>query len=113
MRFSKEEIKRRRITRLAEIIHDHWEEGSGMDTRFFDHPFIHNEHVMSGRSVNGGTYREHVVPRVYLRDECLKLLDQGRTIDDLAEVLMNNLLIVTITNDEADNLNKMLKDRMP
>ena len=68
MEFKPEQIKQRRIRRLAQIILDHFEEGSGMDTRYFDHPFINDEHVIDGQSIDGGDYREHVVPRVYLRD---------------------------------------------
>lgn len=112
--FSKTEIKRRRLFRLAQIIHDHWQESSGMDTRYFDHPFIHDDYVVTGRSNAGGTYREHVVPRAYLRDECMRLLDAGATIEQLTDILEKNLKIVLISEDkEAKLLNLTLKTTMP
>lgn len=84
-----------------------------MDTRYFDHPFINDVFVLKGRSKKGGGYREHVVPRVFLRDQCLDLYEQGKSIDDVARILMNNLRIVEITPDEADLLNARYKTSMP
>lgn len=111
--FTKGEIKQRRIFRLAQLIYDHWEENSGMDTRYFDHPFIHNEYVECGRTNSGGSYREHAVPRAYLRDQCLLLLDAGAGLDDLARILETNLRIVRISLEEAEALNRAYKTNMP
>ena len=112
-KFSKEEIRARRIFRLAQIIYDHWEEGSGMDTRYFDHPFIHDEYVVNGRSGSGGSYREHAVPRAYLRDQCLLLYARGADVDSVARILEGNLRIVLISGKEADALNRSYKTEMP
>ncbi len=84
-----------------------------MDTRYFDHPFIHDVFALNGQSKKGGGYREHVVPRVYLRDKCLELYDMSTSIDDVTRILMDNLRIVEITPEEADSLNKVLKTTMP
>lgn len=111
--FSNDEIRRRRIFRVAQIIFDHWEEQSGMDTRYFDHPFIHDVYVVNGKSEVGGSYREHAVPRVYLRDECLRLFNSGASIDDVAKVLDENLRIVLISREEADLMNRSYKTSMP
>lgn len=78
--FSNDDKRRSRIFRLAQIIYDHWEEQSVMDIRYFDHPFIHDEYVVNGKSHAGGRYREHAVPKAYLRDECLRLLDLGASL---------------------------------
>jgi hypothetical protein len=111
--FTKIQIKQRRIYRLAQLIYDHWEEKSGMDTRYFDHPFIHDEYVVAGRSKASGSYREHVVPRVYLRDQCFSLYDKGASIQDVAQILEKNLRIVCISTSEANQLNGSYKTKMP
>lgn len=113
MKFTRDQIKKRRIKRLAEIIHDHWEEGSGMDTRYFDHPFINDDYVVNGQSIDGGEYREHVVPRVYLRDKCLEMYKAGATIEDVTKVLLANLRVVKIRPEQARELNRVLRDTMP
>jgi hypothetical protein len=111
--FTKAQVKQRRIFRLAQIIYDHWEEKAGMDTRYFDHPFIHNEHVEYGHSIAGGAYREHAVPRAYLRDQCMSLFSTGASVEDVASVLEANLRIVRITSEEAELLNRTHKSDMP
>jgi hypothetical protein len=113
MKFTHNQIKERRFRRLAEIIYDHWEEGSGMDTRFFDHPFINDVFVVAGQSTVGADYREHVVPRVYLRDKCLEMFSNRATIEDVTKNLLENLLIVKITKEEAEKLNSELRVSMP
>ena len=84
-----------------------------MDTRYFDHPFIHDVYVVNGRSKSGGSYREHVVPRVYLRDQCLALFASGASIDEVARILEANLRVVHISPEEADILNRSHKMDMP
>lgn len=112
MEFTPEEKKERRMRRLAQIIFDHWEEGSGMDTRFFENPLIHDSMVSKGQSVKGGSYREHVVPRALIRDECLKMFNNGATIDEVKEKLMTYLWIVKITEEEANHLDHIVKHKM-
>jgi len=113
MNFTHDRIKERRFAVLAKLIFDHWEEGSGMDTRYFDHPFIHDDFVVNGQSTKGGSYREHVVPRAYLRDRCQELYANGRSIEDVGRLLMDNLRIVLITLTEAETLNERYKTTMP
>ena len=38
LEFTSQDILYRRAKRLAELLKDHWEEGKGFDTRFFDQP---------------------------------------------------------------------------
>jgi hypothetical protein len=40
--FSPKEVLVRRARRLAELLRDHWEEGSGFDTRLFEPPFVND-----------------------------------------------------------------------
>lgn len=116
-KFTLEEKKERRMFRLAQIIFDHWEEGAGdptqpgMDTRFFQIPLIHDSMVKKGLSVKGGGHREHVVPRVFIRNECLKMFENGATIDDVKEKLMTYLWIVEITKEEAAHLDHVVKHK--
>lgn len=84
-----------------------------MNTLYFDHPFIHDVYVVNGRSEAGGSYREHAVPKAYLRNQCLRLLNSGASIDDVAKVLDENLRIVLISREEADLLNRAHKMSMP
>lgn len=96
------------MLRLAQLIHDHWSEGSGMDTRYFEVPLIHDSFVEYGRSTKGGTYREHAVPRALLRDACLKMFEDGATIEAVTAALTANLWIVRITVEESRHLDHVL-----
>lgn len=113
MEFTLEQKKERRMLRLAQLIFDHWEEGSGMDTRLFMEPMIHNTMVEAGRSVKGDSYCEHIVPRALIRDECLKMYDNKATVEEVKDQLMANLWIAFISPDEAEVLNKHHKTTMP
>ncbi|MGM0517279.1 MAG: hypothetical protein ACQER6_06750 [Pseudomonadota bacterium] len=84
-----------------------------MDTRIFQVPLIHDGLVLWGRSVSGGTYREHVVPRVLIRDECWKMYNQGSNVEEVKEHLLRYLWIVHITEEEAALLNAKYKMSMP
>lgn len=114
-KYSPIEIKQRRMLRLAQLIHDHWTEGSGMDTRYFEVPLIHDSFVEYGYSASGGGYREHAVPRVFLRDACSKMYDEGATIEEVADALTANLWIVYVSLDEARHMDHGLghKTTMP
>lgn len=113
MTYSKEQLRERRILRLAQLIYDHWEEGSGMDTRIFQVPLINDGLVLWGQSLSGGTYREHAVPRVLIRDGCLEMLDEGAGVEDVKHRLLQYLWIVHITESEAARLNAAYKMYMP
>lgn len=113
--FSVGEVLSRRARLLAHLLRDHWEEKSGFDTRFFERPFIHDHMIWRGRSTNGGGYREHIVPRIVIRDGCLSMLSEGASIDELRHAIIAHLGIVEITPEEAQYLDHKLKlkIRMP
>lgn len=108
-KYSIAEIKLRRMRILAQLIRDHWEEGSGMDTRCFEVPLIHDSLVDYGQSASGGTYREHAVPKSLIRDGCLEIYDRNGTIEDVQQALIRHLWIVRITTDEARRLDCQLR----
>jgi hypothetical protein len=113
--FTTENILERRAKLLAELLKDHWEERSGFDTRFFEIPFVHDHMIWRGRSAKGGGYREHIVPRIVIRDGCLDMLNAGASTDDLRHAIIAHLGIVEITRQEAYHLDYelKLKIRMP
>jgi hypothetical protein len=103
-KYSPTEIRVRRLRRLAQIVFDHFEEGSGMDTRYFEHPFVHDTLTIKGVSSKGKGHREHVVPRGYLRDHCLAMYKEGASVEEVTVFLDKNLWIVEITKEEARHL---------
>lgn len=105
----------RRVARLAELLRDHWEEGSGFDTRFFQEPFIHDPMVMRGISTQGGEHREHIVPRAYLRDRCLEMYENGASVAQVQQAIVKHLGIVRISRAQAYYLDHELhlKTTMP
>ena len=113
MKFTPAQIKERRMYLLAQLIFDHWEEGQGMDTRLFEVPLIHDSLVERGCSAEGASYREHIVPRALIRNECLKMFDRGATVEEVRDQLMDHLWIVRISPEEAEILNRTHKTTMP
>lgn len=107
--FSVSEVYKRRARLLAQLLRDHWEENSGFDTRFFERPFIHDHMVWRGKSVNGTGYREHIVPRIVIRDGCLRMFSEGASLDEVQHAIIIHLGIVEITLQEARYLDYDLK----
>ena len=106
-------FKLRRMLRLAQLIWDHWSFDAGMNTDLFQAPLIPDHLVIAGQSVNSGSYREHIVPRKVIRDECFKMFQQGASIEEVQSAIIANLKIVTITYAEAELINKKFKMKMP
>ncbi|MGX1187452.1 hypothetical protein AB7M29_005131 [Pseudomonas sp. F-14 TE3623] len=99
------EKKQRAIKRLAEIFRDHWEEGRVGSTRIFEH-VIPDEWLICGVSSSGGSYREHVVPCVLIRDQSIKMYQEGKMIEDVARMIEKHLAIVLISEEEKNLLDK-------
>lgn len=109
MDFTKAQILERRFLRLAQLIHDHWAEGSGMNTDLFQEPLIHDSYITRAVSTApGATSREHVVPRAFLRDQCMSMYSTGATVEAVSDILMRYLWIARITHEEADRINYQL-----
>lgn len=114
MSYTKAQIKKRRCLLLANVLHCHYEEGTGVHSRVFE-VLIPDELVIVGQSQKGKEYREHVVPCALIRDECMKMYEQGYTIDQVAEAIERHVVIVKITFEERKYLDKSLglKTTMP
>lgn len=109
------EWKKRMCYRLAQILKDHHDFGSGGGhTRIIEFLLV-DEAIIVGESVNGKTYREHVVPLCVIRDESMRMYKEGKDVDEVAEAINNHLAIILISNEEADILNKVKgwKTKMP
>ncbi|MFL9610449.1 hypothetical protein ACKF11_10235 [Methylobacillus sp. Pita2] len=84
-----------------------------MDTRYFDHPFIHDDYTILGKTSVNANYREHLVPRVYLRDRCLDLYRSGDSVEQVSELLDKYLWIALLEPAQASLINKQFKTTMP
>lgn len=93
------EKKHRAIKRLAQIFRDHWEEGRVGSTRIFEH-VIPDEWLIGARSSSGGRYREHIVPCVLIRNQSIKMYQDGESIDDVAKMIERHLAIVLVSEEE-------------
>lgn len=108
------EIRKRRLYRLAQMIRDVWEEGMNLDTRFFKHPFIHNSYAIKGKTSASASYHEHLVPCVYLRDQCTESFRQGWTVKMVADLLDQYLWIAQIEKTvQVALVNENYKTTMP
>lgn len=99
------EKKHRAIKRLAEIFRDHWEEGRVGSTRIFEH-VIPDEWLICARSSSGGRYREHIVPCVLIRNQSIKMYQDGESIDDVAKMIERHLAIVLVSEEEKNRMDK-------
>ena len=113
-KYSLDDLRVRACRRAALALHSYWEEGSGAHTRLFE-TLVPDEYVVSGVSIKGGWYREHVVPCKVIRDHCFELCAQGASVEDVAAFIQAHLKIVFITPEEAEHLNvrMKLKTKMP
>ncbi len=131
-------LKERHLTRIADVLIGHAEEGSGGHTRLFDTlisdcmVFLGGSEAWSAQE-GRGRYREHVVPCKVLRDTVAAMVadagggpgpdgftdltdDRRKAVrTDAVEMLRRRLGVVYLTQREADDLNKIsgLKTGMP
>lgn len=112
--FTAEELKKRAFLRAAHVLYGHWEEGTGAHSRLFE-TLIPEGGLLLGTSVEGPGWREHVVPCAVIRDRCLQLFDDGKSIEDVAAYIEAHLKIVVISREERDRLDFKLglKSTMP
>ena len=94
-----------------------WLETGRSDTRLFIEPIIPNSFVLAGTS-KAGSYREHIVPRIILCEECHKKLEQDYSdgaLLDMAIFIRKFLKVILITSTEQRTLDHELglKTRMP
>ncbi len=116
-KYSNEEMLQRTFYRIAWNVHHMWEETGHSDTRLFMEPIVHDKFVTVGQSISGGTYKEHVVPRVMICTQCHLMFDNGESISTVADFIRKFLKIVLISKDEQNRLDKKinlnLRQKMP
>jgi hypothetical protein len=116
-KYSYEEMLQRAFLRVSWNVHHMWQETGSSDTRLFLEPLIPNKFVIVGQSKKGGTYKEHVVPRILICTQCHSMFENGESIETVAEFIRKFLKIVLITKEEQELLdrgkNLNLRQEMP
>jgi len=102
--YSNEQMLERAFYRVAWNVHHMWEETGASDTRLFQEPIISDKMVLVGESKKGGTYREHIVPRVFICAQCHAMFEHGESIDSVARFIRKYLKIVLISQEEQQLL---------
>lgn len=121
--FTEEEKKKEAFLRVANVIYSCWRVGNpderekltcGVDTRLLD-ILAYDSYTVVGESKKGRGHREHVVPRVMIVDESLRMFNQNYLVEDVAKMIEDNLKIVHITKEEQKYMDNELgyKKTMP
>lgn len=100
----------RALVRIAHVLQEHAEEGRFPHSRFFE-TLMPDEWIVSGTSVKGGGWREHVVPCAYLARECIHAFNRGVSLEVIVDILDKYLRIVHITRAERDVIDFKLRYR--
>ena len=117
LKYSNEDMLERAFYRVAWNVHHMWEGTGDSDPRLFMEPIISDKFVIVGKSKNGGTHKEHIVPRVVICKQCHLMFENGESIETVAKFIRSFLKIVLISEEEKnlldkkDNLN--LRQKMP
>tara|TARA_R110002167_G_scaffold21007_6_gene76510 strand:- start:10032 stop:10556 length:525 start_codon:yes stop_codon:yes gene_type:complete len=107
-RFSRVERLERASLRAAMLIRGHWEELGNSDTRYLEAPILPDDLTVIGQSHSwsGKGRREHVIPRLLVITECLRLLKVGANDQMLATFIAGHTKIVRISRDECERLDR-------
>lgn len=116
-KYSNKEVIQRAFYRVAWNVHHLWEETGHSDTRLFMEPIIRDRFVIVGKSRNGSTHKEHIVPRVIICTQCHLMFENGESINSVAKFIRKYLKIVLISKHEQKHLDKKvnlnLRQKMP
>jgi len=112
--FTDEEVKRRSVRRAALVLFELWEEDRGAHSRLLE-LLLPDSYILVGTSVNGGGWREHLVPLAFIRDQCFKLFCEGKGIEEAAQYIDQHLKIAHITREEREKIDVELglRSKMP
>jgi hypothetical protein len=118
--YTDEQLKARKIHRIAYVLKGLSEEGQGGHSRLFD-TLIEENLILIGRSkeshATGEKYPEHVVPCAVLRNIAFEMYSKGAKVEDVELMLMQLLSIAHISNTEQSKLDNKdqldLKSTMP
>lgn len=58
-------------------------------------------------------WREHIVPCTMVKEEAIRMVEDGATVPQIAQMLKENLAIVVLTAQEAKRLDSVYKTTMP
>ena len=107
-------LKQRACHRCAYVLRGEWEDQQRAHSRVFD-TLVPIRYTFVGTSVKGGAYNEHVVPCAYLRDLASFQFKEGRSLDDVANMLDRLLKVARITSAEQKLLDQELgwRNTMP
>jgi hypothetical protein len=108
------EGRKRRLYRLAQLIHDLWKKARAWIRAFSSIPTFTTAMRSKDRQATLLSYHEHLVPCVYLRDECTERFRQGWTVERVAEFLDKYLWIAKIEKPaQVALVNEKYKTSMP
>ena len=82
----RETLVRRSFLRAARYIRRICKEGAPAHSRVVE-LFIPEDFVPHGNGSDGPGHREHVVPCVYLREECVQRYEKGASVEEIADFL--------------------------
>lgn len=119
MEFTHDELKRRAFERVSLVLFSFWEEQKDNDrrlasvhSRIFD-TLVRKEYIEINKKSADRSYPEHVVPCAYIRNHAFKMFWDGRTTDEVADMIGRLLRIAYIRKQEAKILDAVHKDTMP
>jgi len=119
MAFTYNELRQRAFRRAACALFSLWEEQKDEDprsvavhSRIFE-TLIYNKYIELNKKDSDRKYPEHVVPCAYVRDYAFEMFWDGKTIDEVADMIGRLLRIAYIKRDEAKILDAKYKDKMP
>jgi hypothetical protein len=117
--YTREERLERASRRAAAHIRGVWEETGYSDTRFLDAVLLPDALTIVGitTSTERPLRREHVVPRIYIIEECKRMLHNGATDEAISDLILQNTKIVLISSQEQFRLDSRqhlnLSQKMP
>ena len=120
-KLSDDELRERAFRRIAHALWSYWDEQQNIvpraayvHSRLFD-TLIHSPLITLGTSVNGGGHVEHVVPCALIRDKAFEMFWDGKSENDVANMVGRLLRIAHITREEAHQMDYRfcLKVNMP
>jgi hypothetical protein len=112
--FTDAEVKQRSVRRAAVVLHELWEEDRGAHSRLLE-LLVPDSYITIGTSLNGGGWREHLVPLAFIRDQCFKMFEGGAEVDQVATFLDQHLKVAHITPEERHTIDFKLglRGKMP
>ena len=117
--FTNKELRERAFNRAALMLYSFWEEQKenmprtvSVHSRIFD-TLIYDDYIVLNKKAPNRKYPEHVVPCAYIRNLAFDMYWDGKTIDDVAEMINRLLRIAYITSEEATKIDKKHQYTMP